>query len=161
MAVDLRYFDPALNGGVKTTCQGEKQGYGWTSDVKRLHSAETVYITESPINALSIESARMPGRTAAYALRGTGNVANIGFDWLRGKQAIIVPDNDDPGEDGYCAGLKAAWALHEKLLGLDISALLVDFSEWGVNDVNDLLKSVGPDDLKLSLIHISEPTRPY
>lgn len=151
MAVDLRYFDPSINGGVKTTCQGEKQGYGWTSDIKRLHAAETVYITESPINALSIESARMPGKTAAFALRGTGNVANIGFDWLRGKQAIIVPDNDDPGEDGYCAGLKAAWALHEKLLGLDISALMVDFSEWGVNDVNDLLKAVGPDDLKRAL----------
>lgn len=156
MAVDLRYFDPALNGWVKTTCQGEKQGYGWTSDVARLHAAETVYLTESPINALSIESARIPGKTAAFALRGTGNVANISFDWLRGKQAVIVADNDEPGDDGYCAGLKAAWALHEKLMALDVSALLVDFSEWGVNDVNDLLKAEGPEALRRSLWRLEQ-----
>lgn len=156
MAVDLRYFDAALNGGVKTTCQGEKYGYGWTSDIKRLHAAETVYITESPINALSIESARMGAKTAAYALRGTSNVGLISFEWLRGKQVIIVADNDEPGDDGYCAGLKAAWQLHERLVALDVSAVLVDFSDWGVNDVNDLLKASGPDDLRKALWRLEQ-----
>lgn len=162
MAVDLRYFDAALNGGVKTTCQGEKYGYGWTSDIERLHRAETVYVTESPINAMSIESAKMPGRTAAFALRGTANVATINFDWMRGKQVIIVADNDEPNDDpkspdfGYCAGLKAAWALHEKLTALDVSALMVDFSDWGVNDVNDLLKASGPNDLRKALWRLEQ-----
>lgn len=151
MAVDLRYFDPALNGGVKTTSQGEKYGYGWTSDIKRLHAAETVYVTESPINALSIESAKMPGKTAAFALRGTTNAPLINWAWARGKQIIIVPDNDDPGEDGYCAGLKAAWALHEKLVALDVSAVMVEFRDWGVNDVNDLLKAEGANALRMAL----------
>lgn len=147
MAVDLRYLDPALNGGVKTQTQGEKQGYGWTSDIKRLHGAETVYFCESAVNALSIETAGMPGRTAAFAIRGTGNAGNIDLAWCRGKQVVIVADNDAPGEDGYCAGLRSAWTLHERLLGLDVPALLVDMSEWGepeeINDVNDLLRSEG------------------
>nr|MBL8412758.1 toprim domain-containing protein [Dechloromonas sp.] len=162
MAVDLRYFDVALNGGIKTTCQGEKYGYGWTSDIKRLHAAETVYVTESPINALSIESAKMPGRTAAFALRGTTNAPLINWEWARGKQIIIVPDNDEPNEDpkssdfGYCAGLKAAWALHEKLVSLDISAVMVDFSEWECNDVNDLLKAEGPEKLRRALWRLEQ-----
>ena len=156
MAVDLRYFDPALNGGVKTTCQGEKLGYGWTSDIKRLHAAETVYVTESPINALSIESAKMPGKTAAFAIRGVGNVGNIALDWMRGKQIIVVADNDEPGDDGYCVGLKAAWALHERLTAMDISCLLVDFAEWGVNDVNDLLKAEGAEKLRRALWRLEQ-----
>lgn len=56
VAVDLRYHDPALNGGQKTGCQGEKVGYPWTSDLRRLERAETVVFVESPINALSAES---------------------------------------------------------------------------------------------------------
>ncbi|MCA8930221.1 MAG: hypothetical protein KDC18_19355, partial [Alphaproteobacteria bacterium] len=46
-AVDLRYHDPALNGGRKTGCQGEKVGYPWTSDLRRLQRSETVVIVES------------------------------------------------------------------------------------------------------------------
>lgn len=162
MAVDLRYFDPALNGGVKTTCQGEKLGYGWTSDIKRLHAAETVYVTESPINALSIESAKMPGKTAAFALRGVGNVGNIPLEWMRGKQVVIVADNDEPCDDpksasfGFCVGLQAAWALHERLTAMDISCLLVDFADWGVNDVNDLLKAEGPEKLRRALFRLEQ-----
>lgn len=155
MAVDLRYDDPALNGGIKTMTQGEKQGYGWTSDIKRLHRAETVYFTESAINALSIESAKMPGKTAAFAIRGVGNAGNIDLTWMRGKQAIIVADNDPVGEDGYCAGMKAAWLLHERLTALDVSCLFVDMADWGepddINDVNDLLKDQGAEALRRAL----------
>lgn len=155
VAVDLRYQDVALNGGIKTQTQGEKQRYGWTSDIKRLMRAETVYFCESAINALSIESAKMPGKSAAFAIRGVGNAVNIPLAWMRGKQAIIVPDNDEPGDDGYCAGMKAAWQLHERLTALDVACQFVDMADWGepaeINDVNDLLKAEGADALKRAL----------
>lgn len=162
VAVDLRYLDAELNGGTKTQCQGEKHGYGWTSDIKRLLAAETVYFVESPINALSIECALRHPRSAAFAIRGVGNVANIPLDWMRGKQAILVMDNDEPfpelndkGERhplaGIRPGLKAAWELHERLTAMDISALLVDQDEWEHNDVNDILKDGGEHELKVAL----------
>ncbi|HRH13213.1 MAG TPA: toprim domain-containing protein [Azonexus sp.] len=154
VAVDLRYVDAALNGNVKTQCQGEKDGYGWTSDVRRLHAAKTVYMVESPINALSLECV-IRADEAAYAIRGVGNVENIDWSWARGKQVVVVFDNDDPfpalKEDGKThpqagirPGLKAAWALHERLTALDISALLVDQADWGVNDCNDFIRPGGP-----------------
>lgn len=160
VAVDLRYLDKDLNGGVKTQCQGEKHGYGWTSDIKRLHAAETVYLVESPINALSIESAGLH-RTAAFAIRG---VANLDIDWsfLRGKQVILCMDNDKPFPDGHPQagirpGLNAAWKIHEKLTALDISALCVDQEAWeDINDVNDLLKAEGPEVLKRHLARIEQ-----
>lgn len=147
MAVDLRYLDPALNGGVKTQSQGEKAGYGWTSDIRRLHQASTVFVVESAINALSVECAGIPG-SAAFAIRGTANT-DIDWTWARGKQVVICCDNDEPFPDGhpkagYRPGLQAAWALHERLTALDISALLVDQSEWTVNDLNDFIRPSGP-----------------
>lgn len=153
VAVDLRYADPALNGNVKTQCQGEKDGYGWTSDIRRLHAARTVYVVESPINALSLECV-IRSDEAAFAIRGVGNVDNIDWAWARGKQIIIVFDNDEPFPEfrddgsrhpqaGIRPGLKAAWALHERLTALDISALLVDQAEWTVNDCNDFIKPGG------------------
>lgn len=144
MAVDLRYQDAALNGGTKTQCQGEKSGYGWTSDIKRLMAAKTVYVVESPINALSIECCKLYD-FAAFAVRGVGNVANIDWSWARGKQIVICFDNDDPFPPGHPMagirpGLKAAWELHEILTAMDISAMLVNQAEWTVNDVNDFIK---------------------
>jgi hypothetical protein len=55
VAIDMRYADPPLNGGVKTQCQGEKDSHYWTSDPARLKRAHTVIVVESPINALSVE----------------------------------------------------------------------------------------------------------
>lgn len=152
VAVDMRYEDPALNGGVKTTTQGEKEGYGWTSDIRRLLAAETVYFCESAVNALSIETAGIPSRHAAYAIRGVENAGNIDLTWCRGKQVVIVPDNDDPGDDGYCVGMKAAWRLHERLLALDTAALMVDVSDWEAGwDANDVLKEEGAEMLRRRL----------
>jgi hypothetical protein len=145
MAVDMRYLDPVKNGNVKTQCQGEKYGYGWTSDIKKLHAAHTVYIVESPINALSIECCELNG-SAAFATRGTGNVGNINWGFLKGKKVVICMDNDQPNDKGIRPGLKAAWDLHERLTSLDISALMVDQERWKyddeepINDVNDWLK---------------------
>lgn len=149
VAVDLRYFDAELNGGSKTQCQGEKHGYGWTSDIKRLHAARTVYITESPINAMSVETAFPTERhIAAFAVRGIGNIDNIDFSWLRGKQVRVCLDHVDPVNDrtGYRPGYKAAWDLHEKLTTLDIAALMVDQSGWDEGkDLNDILQAEGAE----------------
>lgn len=144
MAVDLRYQDKDLNGGTKTQCQGEKDGYGWTSDIKRLMAAKTVYVVESPINALSIECCKLYD-FAAFAVRGVGNVRNIDWSWARGKQIVICFDNDEPFPPGHKQagrrpGLEAAWELHEILTAMDISAMLVNQAEWTVNDVNDFIK---------------------
>jgi hypothetical protein len=154
VAVDMRYFDAERNGGQKTMSQGEKVGFPWCSDWRRLDAARTVYVVESSINALSVESCLLPG-TAAVATRGTGNVARIDWSFLRGKSVIACFDNDKPlerGPDmGYCAGAKAAWLLHEILTGLDISCQLVDQGGWfedaekkkPIKDINDFLKIHG------------------
>lgn len=155
VAVDLRYLDPALNGNTKTTCQGEKYGYGWTSDIRRLMNAHTIYICESPINALSIDSCEIGG-AAAFATRGL-NVSAFDWQWLRGKRVRICMDNDKPlpstlkdnrpnPRAGERPGLMAAWELHEILTAMDISAMLIDQSEWKyddgepINDINDFIK---------------------
>lgn len=149
VAVDFRYLDADLNGGAKTQCQGEKLGYGWTSDIKRLHGAKTVYIVESPVNALSVETAFPTERhIAAFSIRGTGNVDNIDFSFLRGKQVRICLDHRDRvnQKTGYRPGLKSAWDLHEKLATMDIAALLVDQSGWEEGeDLNDVLQREGQE----------------
>ena len=156
MAVDLRYLDPELNGNVKTQSQGEKAGYGWTSDIRRLMNAQTVYLVESPINALSVECCDL-SHSAVFATRGTVNASNINFDWLKGKRAVIVMDNDAPDEKGHSPGRAAAWTLHERLTALDVAAMIVDQSEWkdengdAINDVNDYLRGQGVDALKRAL----------
>ncbi len=95
VAVDLRYADPALNGGVKTQTQGDKSGIPWTSDLRAFQRAKTVVIVESPINALSVDSAGLKD-AAALAVRGT-NVEAIDWTFLTGKQALICMDADLPG----------------------------------------------------------------
>lgn len=160
VAVDMRYFNPEDNGKVKTQSQGEKAMYPWCSDWRRLEAARTVYVVESSINVLSIESCEIPG-VAAISLRGTGNVETIDWTFLRGKQVIGCLDNDLPFETGpntgYCAGLKAFWRLHELLTGLDISCLMVDQGGWvdaegePINDVNDLLQARGPEETAKAL----------
>jgi len=160
VGVDMRYFNPEDNGGVKTQSQGDKAKFPWCSDWRRLESARTVYVVESSINVLSIETCQLPG-VAAIALRGTGNVETIDWAFLRGKQVVGCLDNDLPFDTGphagYCAGLSAFWRLHELLTGLDISCLMVDQGDWKddagdpINDVNDLLKARGADDTAKAL----------
>jgi hypothetical protein len=170
VAVDMRYIDPALNGGVKTQTIGEKDGYGWTADPRKLEKAERVVIVESAINALSIDSCNI-GATATYAIRGVGNVHNIDFSFLRGKQVVICLDNDEPIADGPRKGERpgpdAACALYERLTALNIAAMLVDQSEWvrdladgattkkeTINDANDYLQLRGADELRKALFRL-------
>ncbi|MGN6668627.1 MAG: toprim domain-containing protein [Trinickia sp.] len=167
IAVDMRYLDPALNGNVKTQTQGEKLGYGWTADARRVETARRVYIVESSINALSIDTCELPG-VASFALRGLGNVDAIDFSFLRGKQVILCLDDDEPFADGHPRagqrpGPEAEWALYERLTSLNISAVLVDKSSWrasladeeagckSINDVNEYLQSRGPSELSRAL----------
>lgn len=160
VAVDMRYLDPTLNGGMKTQSQGEKEGRPWCSDWRRFDKAKRVYLVESAINALSIESCHV-GSSAAVAIRGTGTVTNMDWRLFIGKTVVIAFDNDKPLESGpnagYCPGLKAAWAAHEALVALDVPALLVDQADWldddgePINDLNDYLQANGVDRLGAAL----------
>ncbi|MGC2960197.1 toprim domain-containing protein [Paraburkholderia graminis] len=167
VAVDMRYLDPTINGGVKTQTQGDKSGYGWTADARRLDKAKRVIVVESAINALSIDTCSIPA-TASFALRGLANVDGIDFSFLRGKQVVICLDNDEPFADGHPRagqrpGPEAAWALYERLTSLNISAVTVDQSGWladladgervrkPINDVNDFLQLRGPRELQRAL----------
>lgn len=150
LAVDMRYVDPDLNGGVKTQCQGEKQGAPYFTDLSRFKSAETVVVVESPINLMSVETANLP-YTAGLAIRGTGNVGNIDWRCCVGKRVLICFDNDEPNEKNISAGRAAAWKLHEILTGMNIAAMLVNQDEWEENDVNDILNAGGADELRMRL----------
>lgn len=145
VAVDLRYHDPALNGGVKTQSHGEKSGYPWFLDRSAVERAHTVVIVESAINALTVESVVAAGTQfrgwTALATRGTATVTQIDWRFLRGKKVLICMDHDEPDAKGICPGDKAAWALHEVLTGDHIACHLIDQDDWLVNDLNDLLQA--------------------
>lgn len=160
MAVDTRYYDPAKNGKVKTNSQGEKQGYLWCSDWRRFAAAKKVYVVESSINALSVDTCNLPG-VAAVATRGTGTVRGVDWRMFIGKTVVLAFDNDPPlkeGNDaGYCPGLKAAWYAHEQLVALDVPAMLLCTDDWldddnqPLSDLNDLLQHKGPEGLAKAL----------
>ncbi|VVE41899.1 hypothetical protein PCO31111_04220 [Pandoraea communis] len=167
VAVDMRYLDQAANGGVKTQTQGAKDGHGWTADWRKLRRAHRVVVVESSVNALSVDTCGVPG-TASFAVRGIGNVQHIDFSFLQDKQVVICFDNDDPIEEGkpragHRPGPEAAWALHERLTAMNISAMLVDQAHWSadladgstehkpINDVNDYLRLRGAKKLALAL----------
>lgn len=150
VAADMRYADPALNGDVKTQCQGQKDGHPWTSDLQRLAKAHTVYVVESPINALSIECCPLPAGTAVLALRGTGNADKLDIAFLKGKRVIIALDHADPVNErtNRRPGLDAAWRLLDRLTAADIAAMLVDMQDWeDGEDINDVLQAQGPEEL--------------
>lgn len=141
VAVDYRFFDPALNGGLKTKTMGAKFGHVWTADMAALKAAHTVTVVESPINALSVDSLERKG-FASVATRGT-NVAAIDWTFLVGKQVVICMDYDAPDRKGRCAGQETGWKLYELLTALNIPAQLVDQIDWaenGWNDVNDVIQ---------------------
>lgn len=153
VGVDMRFFDPARNGDVKTQSHGAKDGIGWTADQRKLDRAQRVFIVESAINALSIDSCAIPF-AASFAIRGIGNVNLIDFAFLKGKQVVICMDNDEPFPEGHHQagrrpGPEAAWALYDRLTALNISAVIVDQVEWkngdgeSINDANDVLQELG------------------
>ena len=151
VAVDMRYLDPALNGGVKTQTQGDKAGHCWFVDLAAVKAAPTVVVVESPINALSVESAGIKGM-AAVAVRGL-NTEAIDWSFLAGKRVLLCFDNDEPQPHNHnrCPGQEASWALQERLIGMNIAAHLIDQGEWECNDINDLLQEGGVDSVRSAL----------
>lgn len=159
VAVDMRYVDPDLNGGVKHGCQGAKDGYAWTSDASRLRTAHTVYVVESPINALSVESCPLPAGTAVIALRGTANATALDLAFLAGKRVIVALDQADRinPETGERPGLANAWRLIDRLVAAGISAGMVDMQDWEEGeDINDVLRKHGVDELGQRLRRLDE-----
>jgi hypothetical protein len=154
-AVDMRHVDPALNGGVKTQCQGVKEGMPWTSDIDRLKKADTIYVVESPINALSVECCpRFNKHHAALALRGTDNADKLDIALFKGRRVVIALDHTDPvnPQTGRRAGMAAAWRLLDRLVSADVPVMLVDMQDWTEGeDINDVLKEHGPAELGLRL----------
>lgn len=148
LAVDTRYQDPALNGGIKTNSQGDKDGAPWVLDWMAFNRAHTIIIVESQINALSVLTA-MPDGIDSLALRGTSNADNVPLDLFKGKMNIIAMDNDEAFDDehrlaGHRPGPEAGWRLYDRLNAAGIPAMLVDHSEWEVGqDVNDILQADG------------------
>lgn len=140
--VDMRYIDPALNGGDKTRFQGEKTS-PWLMNPKALARAQTVYLVESSMNALTVEACKMP-KTIACAVLGAGNVDNLDYRFLQNKRVIVCFDNDKPDEKtGYPPGAAASWKLYDALVALNISAHFIDQADWeeeGYNDANDILQ---------------------
>lgn len=157
-AIDFRYLDPELNGGLKTKSQGEKDGLPWMVDRAHVQRARKVYLFESSINALACESCGIKG-AAAISIRGTGNAEKIDWRFLLGKQVYICMDADEPDDRGVRPGAKAAWALYDALTALNIGAMMVDakgFYDLELNDAADVAKEKGLDQLR-TLLEELEP----
>lgn len=150
VAVDNRYIDKELNGGLKTRTQGEKLGCPWYMDMQRLRRAEKIYVVESSINALSVEACGMP-YTSAIAIRMAQAMDMIDWRFFKGKQIYICFDNDEANDKGRSPGREAAYKLYDILIAHNISAMLVDQGEWEHNDINDILQATDTHELKMHL----------
>lgn len=155
VGIDYRYIDPTLNGGRKTKAQGVKAGAPFIPDYHALKRANTVYLVESAINALSVMTAfdgQAKGKSdvTAVALRGL-HIDSVDFRFLQGKFVVVCMDNDKPIETGpqrgKRPGAEAAWKIYDALVSLDIPCMFVDHKKWGesgeTNDVNELLQKRG------------------
>lgn len=141
-SINFRYIDKDLNGGMKTRSLGGKTGHYWCLEPRRFSKAKTVYITESAINALSIESTfSEKDRSIAIAMDGL----NTDLDWsiFKGKRVIIVTDNDKPIEQGDMTGHRPgpvrSWSIYTALCRHLVVCDIIDFEEWTYNDCNDVL----------------------
>jgi hypothetical protein len=155
-AVDMRYLDPDLNGGMKTQCHGSKKGQFWTANYHAVKPAHTVIIVESCINALTVETAEIPGYVG-ISTQGVENATEINWGFLRGKRALICMDKDGKKGNGMFPGQQKSWELYNILCSLGISAFLIDQSSWtqqkSCQDVIDYLES-HPDEEKQLLENI-------
>ena len=146
--VDYRYYNPDLNGGMKTKSLGKKNSVYWTLDPRAVRNAHTVYVVEGPLDALSIEAAfsNNPG-VCAIALRGT----QVTINWkpFQGKRVISCYDKDAPKPDKRnpnglyrCYSAEAEWRIHEACLAAGVACFFVDRMDWDVGqDANDVWKA--------------------
>ncbi|WP_067519578.1 toprim domain-containing protein [Endozoicomonas ascidiicola] len=148
-ALEYRYFDKELNGGVKNHCHGEKGPAFWCLNPQLIKQAHTIVLVESPMNALSVHCTTLAKKGwAALAVMGASNLHEKDWSILEGKRVVVAFDNDAPDEKtGYCPGDKAAWSVHEKLTSMNMPCLFVDkisSGKWeGINDLNDFLCNLG------------------
>ena len=170
-AVEKRYINEKLNGGQKMRDTGTIAGNVWTSDYQRLKTAKNVYIVESPINVLSIDSCHIK-HTAAIATLGKTNIKKTDWRFLRGKNVYLAFDKDEQKSDGSLPGQQTAWAMYDTLSNLNIKALILDQKDWTKTpkttqileeqtdsekkpeydiDINDMLKVHGVTTLKKQL----------
>lgn len=147
--VDTRYFDPALNGGVKSRrLPGDSSADPWhAGDGLKGH---TIVLVESAINALSVLSCELPG-WSALAVRSIHHAPKYDWRLLRGKKVLLCFDNDQPDEHNKRAGPAAAWGLYGQLCTLGVAVFLVDQGDWEHNDINDILQHDGADTLRQCL----------
>lgn len=148
VAVDFRYYDPKLNGDLKTMSQGPKANVFWTLDPKAVKHASTIYVCEGALDAMSIEAAfaNVPS-VCAIAQRGTQNP----LDWaqFQGKTIRCCFDNDAPKPDKQNPngpwrrpGAEAEWKIHELCLAANVSCQFVDKQDWTEGwDANDLYQA--------------------
>lgn len=169
IAVDHRFVDADLNGGLKTQCHGTKEGMYWCADHSALAQAHTVVLVESSINALSVDSADLPGWIGLSVL-GIGNWGSTDWSFLRGKKVIIGFDKDKPDDKSKTGpGQRAAWEIYQHLVEMDIAVFLLDTTKWrrilGVNnedveeygiDINDLLLWHGQQQLANAIKNIDK-----
>jgi len=142
LAVDTRYQDPELNGGVKTNSQGEKANAPWMLNPHALKSAYKVVMVESAINALCVEAMGKKG-VVGLAMRGTQTVKNFDPRLLIGKQVVICGDCD-PVKDGHVPGDEFMTELYDLITAHGIPVALVnhgvDLGKWEEGeDLNDIL----------------------
>ncbi|WP_422452460.1 toprim domain-containing protein [Endozoicomonas sp. ALC066] len=165
--VEYRYFDKALNGGVKSHCHGEKGPAFWCLSHSHIKQAHTVVLVESPINALSMHCTSLAKKGwAALAVMGASNLHEKDWSLLTGKRVICAFDNDEPDEKtGYRPGAHAAWSVHEKLTSINMPCLFVDQlsgNRWeGVNDLNDFLVKYGLEAGKGTLASALQEWEPW
>lgn len=161
VAVDLHYLDPAKNGGKAETSHRSEDGALWCMDWQRFKKARKVIVLASPLEALAVECCTLPGGTVAVATMGLWGARCVDWRRLLGKQVVIAfcpgkPAEMGPGK-GYCAGARAAWRVHEALVGLDVPALMLDMGDWREDaedkdsepfgSVTEALKAWGADKL--------------
>lgn len=108
----FRQRQPEANGGWRWTMDGATRVPYRLPEVL---TAETVYIVEGEKDA---ESLRKLGLVATCNVGGAGKWLDAYSEFLRGRHAIVIPDNDTPGKN------HAAKVL-ESLSGKVLSAKLV------------------------------------
>ncbi|MFN3303149.1 MAG: hypothetical protein ACK44A_05445, partial [Roseateles sp.] len=122
VAVDLAYLNPERNGGHAAKTVGPRDGALWCMDWKRLPAARRVVVVLSVLDALAVESLRLPN-TAVVALRSAWTARAADWRLLRGKAVAIAIAPGEVPEDGpakgYAPGMRAVWDVHSALLALD------------------------------------------
>ncbi len=137
VGIEKRFIDATLNGGQKMNDSDGIGGCFWCSDYSRIKKSHSVFIVESPINALSIDCCEMQG-CVAIATLGVRNIDLIDWRFLRGKNVYLGFDKDAAKKDGSQPGQETNWKMYDKLTDLGICVHILDQSKWVTKIKNPL-----------------------